>query len=382
MSDVYVKTVTIAIPKTVAQAGEYDALVECRAVRYEAIEHGATAGEAAESATASALAAQEYAAQAAAAAALVPSVGTDPDEVPTNATADAAYAPLSHASDTANPHAVTKAQVGLGNVANAAQVQLAAITAAGDLLYGTGAGTVSRLAAGYDGQVLTLGGGLPTWSDATGGGSGWIAMAAGDYTALPASTSTVTMGTDYTSTLYPGAAIRFKVGLDYRYALVSAITASLLTIAGEPLPSSPTTISDLSYSTSQPVQFDVVVPGYWATAAETSMLLNEVLLPLAWQGPPAKIVQLFGRSRTVDTGTNKERLNVRRGDTTTDYVCTSNSGQGIEMTVAATRYSTGVDIDPAKNTVSRGDRIELKAAGNGSNKDSSDLHATIIFVVK
>lgn len=112
MSDIYVKAITISIPKTVAQSGEYDALVECRAVRDEAIEHGATAGEAAESASASALAAQEYAAQAAAAAALVPTVGTGPDDVPTNSTAGAAYAPISHVSDTGNPHATTAAQVG------------------------------------------------------------------------------------------------------------------------------------------------------------------------------------------------------------------------------------------------------------------------------
>lgn len=61
----------------------------------------------------------------------------------------------SHAGDTANPHAVTKAQVGLGNVANAAQVPLSAVTTKGDLIVATGAAAVARRAVGADGQVLT-----------------------------------------------------------------------------------------------------------------------------------------------------------------------------------------------------------------------------------
>lgn len=45
--------------------------------------------------------------------------------------------------------------VGLGNVANAAQVQLATVDAKGDLLAGTGDNAVSRVAVGGNGRVLT-----------------------------------------------------------------------------------------------------------------------------------------------------------------------------------------------------------------------------------
>lgn len=44
--------------------------------------------------------------------------------------------------------------------------------AAGDLVVGTGANTAARLAAGAEGQVLTIVGGVPAWATPAGGGSG------------------------------------------------------------------------------------------------------------------------------------------------------------------------------------------------------------------
>jgi len=41
---------------------------------------------------------------------------------------------------------------------------------AGDVIYGSGADTLARLAKGTDDQVLTLASGVPSWADATGGG--------------------------------------------------------------------------------------------------------------------------------------------------------------------------------------------------------------------
>lgn len=104
-----------------------------------------------------------------AAAAGVPVVGSGAGEVATNSINAGLYAPLAHVSNAANPHGVTKLQVGLGAVSNAAQVQLATITASGSMFYGTGVGAVGELAAGTDGEVLTLVSGLPSWEPAAGG---------------------------------------------------------------------------------------------------------------------------------------------------------------------------------------------------------------------
>jgi len=43
------------------------------------------------------------------------------------------------------------------------------VTTNGDLIYGTGSSTVTRLGIGSTGQVLTVSGGVPTWAAATGG---------------------------------------------------------------------------------------------------------------------------------------------------------------------------------------------------------------------
>lgn len=42
---------------------------------------------------------------------------------------------------------------------------------AGDILYASGANTLSKLAVGSDGEVLTLASGVPSWAAAAGGGS-------------------------------------------------------------------------------------------------------------------------------------------------------------------------------------------------------------------
>ena len=71
--------------------------------------------------------------------------------------------------------ALAKGDVGLGNVANAAQVQLGTVDAAGDLIVGSAADTVARLGVGTDGQVLTANSEAELgveWADPTGGGGG------------------------------------------------------------------------------------------------------------------------------------------------------------------------------------------------------------------
>jgi len=45
--------------------------------------------------------------------------------------------------------------------------------ATGDILYASAANTLSKLAAGTNGHVLTLAAGVPTWAAPSGGGSGW-----------------------------------------------------------------------------------------------------------------------------------------------------------------------------------------------------------------
>jgi len=90
-----------------------------------------------------------------------------------------------HTSATSNPHSVTASQAGA--IANSV------LTAAGDIIYASDAGTPARLAKGTDGQALTLSGGLPVWGVA----SLWEKIA---YTVLASSAAYVDftdISTDY-----------------------------------------------------------------------------------------------------------------------------------------------------------------------------------------
>jgi len=72
-------------------------------------------------------------------------------------TAAQAKAAYTHSGVTSgNPHAVSKSDVGLGNVTNEAQIAKSIGTAKGDLILFTASGTPVRLAVGSNGQVLLV----------------------------------------------------------------------------------------------------------------------------------------------------------------------------------------------------------------------------------
>lgn len=63
----------------------------------------------------------------------------------------------------------------------------------GDILYSSATNTLSKLAAGTDGNVLTLAGGVPTWAASTGGVTSFSAGTTG-LTPSTATTGAITLG--------------------------------------------------------------------------------------------------------------------------------------------------------------------------------------------
>lgn len=90
----------------------------------------------------------------------------------------ASRAVVSDASGFLTPSAVTATELSyLSGVTSAIQTQIAAkmtnpMTTLGDVIYGGALGVPTRLAVGSNGDVLTLTGGVPTWSAPAGGISG------------------------------------------------------------------------------------------------------------------------------------------------------------------------------------------------------------------
>ncbi len=92
------------------------------------------------------------------------------------------------------------------------------MTTAGDIIIRNAGNTTARLAAGSDGQVLTLASGVPTWAAAAGGGSGvgsdGVSLKSANYTIVSGDDGKViaydTSGGAYTATL-PAPAAGFVV---------------------------------------------------------------------------------------------------------------------------------------------------------------------------
>ena len=76
----------------------------------------------------------------------------------------------------------------------------------GDVIYGSGADTLARLAKGSDDEVLTLASGVPSWAAASGGGASWSGSTAngiatyGDASTIVAESTATYDGTTLTLT--------------------------------------------------------------------------------------------------------------------------------------------------------------------------------------
>lgn len=94
------------------------------------------------------------------------------------------------------------------------------ITTNGDLIYGTGSGTYTRRGIGSTGQVLTVSGGVPTWSTPTGGGGKVLQVVQDTLTTTFANSSSTFADVGLTVSITPSSStskIMVFVGMPYMY---------------------------------------------------------------------------------------------------------------------------------------------------------------------
>lgn len=177
-----------------------------------------------------------------------------------------------------------------------------------------------------DGNYLMYNGNLAT-PDFQAQSPKWRTLLLGtDYTAVAASSSTITV-TAATVALAPaGTPIRFNLGSGYLYAIVIISSGTTLTLSG---PSCTGTLTELAIgSQSQLAIRRIVVPT--AYGAITSQLPAGQLV---WLGPPAALVRYTMMASTVYAGT-KPVLQMRVNASST-YV----SSTGLTITAANTIYA-------------------------------------------
>ena len=228
---------------------------------------------------------------------------------------------------------------------------------------------IDECAAGHgiviDGVTFKDGGivGTDSWTKTT-----------GTFTAVPASTSTLTMTTDMTSLIKPGMALKFTDTDGTKYARVTAITSNLLTIGGAALDH---TLTGLWYSSGKIRQIYILLPGFYEFTHSHTKIAEMVKTQLVWHLMPAYCVGFKVYSNVHDSGTTPGyvSLEINGAD-----VC-SDAG-GLQIAADATWYSTVVNINQANYDINTGEVIEISAivGVTGTVGNASDLTMMAFFV--
>jgi hypothetical protein len=198
----------------------------------------------------------------------------------------------------------------------------------------------------------------------------WFPVVA--FTAVPASTSTLTMTSDLTASIKVGYALKYKISSTYYYGVVTAIASNLLTIAGAPFSAN---VVELYYNTGSNMRvLEVTVPSTYEDASNTALMTSDAKCPIVWKMSTAYLVSYAVWSRLHDTGTHGQ-VSVRINDTEVN----TTTG-GLTVAADATWYQTVVDIAVAAYDINRTESLEVTAV-KGGNGDAQDLAVIMTFVI-
>lgn len=197
---------------------------------------------------------------------------------------------------------------------------------------------------------------------------GWVPITG--FTATPASTSTITMSKDRSAVLIPGTALRYTIGGTTYYGIITAITSTLITLAGAPLSGTITALF-FSQDLGRVIQMPILIPGYYEDATDATLLANDLGQTLLWQQGSSHCVRMAMKTRVADSSSNGVAQAYIGGS------ALSTSG----LTLAGTGwYYTVVDINTTNYKCDFGEDIEIGAT-KGTGGTAQDLSVLLTFVV-
>lgn len=204
--------------------------------------------------------------------------------------------------------------------------------------------------------------------------SGWYDVAA--FTRQTDNSFTVADNTIHQAIFIEGRPIRFRqTAGTWRYAVVTAYAAGLVTLNGAPMTAADDDELDFG-NLDKLVQKDFHILTTFSDAAETDLLRDDAGIFYKWVKSEAYLVYFAVRVIQKDSGANQPRVNVTVGG---NAISTSNGNAGLEVDTAW--VETGVDINTTSYITSRNEAFEVTADNNGSNKDAQDLTVTCTLVM-
>jgi hypothetical protein len=130
-----------------------------------------------------------------------------------------------------------------------------------------------------------------------------------NFTATPASTSTLTMTSDRTSVIQSGYGLKYTIGGTDYYGIVDSITSNLLTVAGVSLSGDVTSLKWCDPTRVVQVDFPLI-SGTFADAANSTLLSSDAKTAYRWNRSAAYCVKILHKVETKDSGASQPNVTI------------------------------------------------------------------------
>ena len=204
----------------------------------------------------------------------------------------------------------------------------------------------------------------------------WREIETDRYTAAPASTSQLTMSN--TSDVAIGLPVKYTISSVTYYGIVTALSASSsVTIAGASMGGA---VTNFYVGTPEMVTVCTffIADSYGDGVAD--LLAADMNYYEEWGESDAYLVAFKAVHKTVDSGANQPKVNVKIG---AGLVSNNDTNNGLQLTTAGAWVSnSAVAINSANYKVERDDDLEVRCTVAGSTGDAKDLTVRCQFVVE
>jgi len=207
----------------------------------------------------------------------------------------------------------------------------------------------------------------------------WTEVDTDNYTALPASTSTITMSD--TSDFEVGYPVKYEYGGSTYYGIITAVSANAqITIAGATLNGGVSLTALYAGRPERVIQKNLFV-GTDAFDAVQDVFSGVTYEYHRWELADAYLVGYSGTLGVADTGASQPKVNVKVDGS---LVGTQDSNKGITLSATPGGWiaNTAIQISPSNYKIERGDAIDIRCTEAGTNGDADCLSLNLIFVLE